>query len=123
MLFPKFNHGEQGRWGWGDRSVDSAHVLLSEALHSLCRFGAVAGVTILLAKPVRALHPLRLTVYNLRGVIANMKSVGSLVDIAALMPVAPVTGPLRGCNDFLGHNIPIMGQNAITCNDTKVTIV
>jgi hypothetical protein len=72
----------------------------------------MAGVTIFRAELVGALHPLRFTVYNLCGVIADLKSVGSLVDLSALVPVASVTILLEDGCVLIAHYTPIAGQSA-----------
>ena len=115
MLFPKFNHGKRGRWGGCCRSIDQAHVILCEKLNGLRRDGPMAGVAIFRAEPVRALHALRHTVYNLRDVITDMESVRGFVHITALVSFASVTeSPLGGCYVLIAHNSPIVDQNAIT---------
>ena len=66
----------------------------------------MAGVTILRAEPVGTLLLFRLARYNLCGVVANMESTRSLVYVTALM----------ACH------APIVGENAITCDGTKVLV-
>ena len=64
------------------------------------------GVAVLVAKLVGTLLLDRLPIYNLSGVVANMKRAKSFVDVAALM----------ACH------APIVCENAITCDGTNVLL-
>src|SRR6266571_6622004 len=63
--------------------IDFLHDLDGQLLNWLARGGVMP--IIFRTKPLRALHSLRLSVYNLGDVIAHMKSVESFEDVSLLV--------------------------------------
>jgi len=96
-LLPELRHEHVGSFS-PRRGIDRPHPVVLQAPDGLARCAEV--LVVLRAEPMRTLNPLRLTVYNLREVIANMKCTVCLEDVTALMSshVRRLANVQRLCN-------------------------
>src|SRR5579871_5792729 len=80
---PEVGHGNVGLLSHAALAVDLLHFSSGELLDRFA--GPAVMLVVLLAEPLRPLHSLRLSVYNLSDVIANVKRTVSLEHMTALI--------------------------------------